>query len=432
MQHACQEFVLARALLYMSRSGVGLRVDAIFLMDANTIMPENEPSENTLAIRNPMSKRRHKKAKQLAGKLSMAGSIFRKRHPDVGAAPGTLMVAEGALEPKIRAITYQKAKNGNGVGDVKDREITDVGQLASALESDKITWIDVQGFGDTQTIKEIAEVFAIHPLALEDIVNVPQRPKSDVYGEDVLVVTRMVSLDEKRAVQMEQVAVLLIKNCVITFQERYGDILDPLRVRINDPTTRIRKLGPDYLMYAIIDTVVDGYYPVIDELGDHLEELENVVMDNPSTQALMQLNQTKNLLVNLRRAVWPQREAVNAMIREENAYISEEVRVYLRDTYDHCMQTAEVIEMYREMATGLINIYLSSVANRSNEVMKVLTIMASIFIPLTFMAGIYGMNFENMPELKMKWAYPTLWFVMSTTAIGMVIYFWRKGWIGGK
>ena len=155
-------------------------------------------------------------------------------------------------------------------------------------------------------------------------------------------------------------------------------------------------------------------------------------MDNPSTEALMQLNQTKNLLVNLRRAIWPQREAIGSMIREDNEYISDEVRVYLRDTYDHCVQSAEVIEMYREMATGLVNIYLSSVANRSNEVMKVLTIMASIFIPLTFMAGIYGMNFENMPELKMKWAYPTLWFVMAATAFGMVVYFWRKGWLGGE
>jgi magnesium transporter len=240
----------------------------------------------------------------------------------------------------------------------------------------------------------------------------------------------MVSLDAAREVQMEQVAVLLSGNCVVTFQEHHGDVLDPLRTRIRDPKARIRKHGADFLMYAIIDTVIDGYYPVIDELGDHLEELEDIVMDNPSTEALMQLNRTKNLLVNLRRAIWPQREAVGSMIREENEYISDEVRVYLRDTYDHCVQSAEVIEMYREMATGLVNIYLSSVANRSNEVMKVLTIMASIFIPLTFMAGIYGMNFENIPELKMKWAYPTLWLVMSTTAIGMVIYFWRKGWIG--
>ena len=387
-----------------------------------------------------MSKHRHKhkrKNKSLAGTGSIQGSGFRKRHPHVGAAPGTLMIADGAAEPKIRVISYpvslDKQSNAKSVnGTVEDREVKDVEELKTALASDKITWIDVQGFGDTKTISRIAEIFSIHTLALEDIVNVPQRPKAETYGDDVLVITRMVSLDVAREVQMEQVAVLLAGNCVVTFQERHGDVLDPLRTRINDAKARIRKHGADFLMYAIIDTVVDGYYPVIDELGDHLETLEDVMMDDPSTQALMQLNRTKNLLVNLRRAIWPQREAVGSMIREENEYISEEVRVYLRDTYDHCVQSAEVIEMYREMATGLVNIYLSSVANRSNEVMKVLTIMASIFIPLTFMAGIYGMNFENMPELKMKWAYPTFWLVMSTTAIGMVIYFWRKGWLGGK
>ncbi len=372
----------------------------------------------------------HQRSPKFSSKISMAGSVFRKRHPKVGAAPGTLMVADGALQPVIRMISYPKAAEGKSVGEVLKQEIENVTDLATLIDPDRITWIDVQGFGDTKTVKQIGELFSIHPLALEDIVNVPQRPKAEVYDEDTLVVTRMVSLDDQREVQMEQVAVLLSKNCVVTFQEKYGDILDPLRERINAPKNRIRKLGPDYLMYAIVDTVVDGYYPVIDELGDHLEELEDEVMDNPSTAALMQLNRTKNLLVNLRRAIWPQREAVNSLVREENSFISEEVRLYLRDTYDHCVQSAEVIEMYREMATGLINIYLSSVANRSNEVMKVLTVMASIFIPLTFMAGIYGMNFEHMPELKLPWAYPVFWCVMGTTAFAMVFYFWKKGWIG--
>ena len=372
----------------------------------------------------------HQRSPKFSSKISMAGSAFRKRHPKVGAAPGTLMVADGALQPVIRMISYPKAAESKSVGEVLKQEIENVTDLATLIDPDRITWIDVQGFGDTKTVKQIGELFSIHPLALEDIVNVPQRPKAEVYDEDTLVVTRMVSLDDQREVQMEQVAVLLSKNCVVTFQEKYGDILDPLRERINAPKNRIRKLGPDYLMYAIVDTVVDGYYPVIDELGDHLEELEDEVMDNPSTAALMQLNRTKNLLVNLRRAIWPQREAVNSLVREENSFISEEVRLYLRDTYDHCGQSAEVIEMYREMATGLINIYLSSVANRSNEVMKVLTVMASIFIPLTFMAGIYGMNFEHMPELKLPWAYPVFWCVMGTTAFAMVFYFWKKGWIG--
>lgn len=373
------------------------------------------------------------KHKHPSRKISLGSSKFRKLHPNVGAKPGTLMVAEGALEPRIRTITFSRAQSEDSSNNsVKHREITDVEQLTAALDSHRITWVDVQGFGDTELIKRIGEIFSIHPLALEDIVNVPQRPKSEVYGDDVLVLTRMFSLDVDRQVQMEQVAVLLCNNCVITFQERYGDILDPLRERIEVPNTRIRKLGPDYLMYAIVDTVIDGYYPVVDELGDHLEQLETVVMQQPSTEALNDLNQTKNLLVNLRRAIWPQRDAINSLVREENPLISDEVRVFLRDTYDHCVQTAEVIEMYREMSTGLINIYLSSVANRSNEVMKVLTIMASIFIPLTFMAGIYGMNFEYMPELGYRWAYPVFWCAMVSVTVGMIGFFWGKGWIGHR
>ncbi len=335
------------------------------------------------------------------------------------------MIGEGAVEPKVRAINYGKSK-------ITDQKIVDLNQIKAIIKPDTITWIDIQGFGDTSTIQQIGDIFAIHPLALEDIVNVPQRPKAENYEDQVLVITRMVSLDPNKQVQMEQVAVLIGKQYVITFQEQYGDVLDRLRDRIRVADSRIRKKGSDYLAYAIIDTIVDGYYPVIDALGDHLEELENTVMESPSNQALRELNETKNLLVNLRRAVWPQREAVNSLIREENVLISDEVRIYLRDTYDHCAQTAEVVEMYREMSSGLVSIYLSSIANRSNDVMKVLTIMASIFIPLTFMAGIYGMNFEHMPELHFRWSYPILWMAMVTIACGMTYFFYRKGWLGGQ
>ena len=242
----------------------------------------------------------------------------------------------------------------------------------------------------------------------------------------------MVRHTEQKAVDMEQVSLLMGKNHVVTFQERYGDVLDPVRERIRHGQGRpIRRSGSDYLTYVITDTIIDGYYPVIEAIGDHLEHLETVVMENPSSQTLQELNRTKNLLVNLRRVVWPQREVVSSLMRDENELIVDEVRMFLRDTYDHCVQTAEVIEMYRDMSTGLMNTYLSSVANRTNDVMKVLTIMASIFIPLTFMAGIYGMNFEHMPELHVRWAYPAIWLAMTLTAGGMLIFFWRKGWIGG-
>ncbi len=307
--------------------------------------------------------------------------------------------------------------------------------LNKAFEPDTVTWVDVQGFGDRKLMQRIGKVFDLHALLLEDVVNCPQRPKTESYGEQLLIVVRMVQLEEDVEartidVDMEQISVVLARNYVITFQEKHGDILDPVRQRIRTGKGPIRSQGADYLAYAIADTIIDGYYPVLESVGDKLESLEGDVIHNPSPAVLHELNAMKNQLINLRRAIWPQREAINVLVRGDHNLISETVGVYLRDTYDHCIQTSEVAEMYREMVTGLMNTYLSSIANRTNEVMKVLTIMASIFIPLTFMAGIYGMNFEHMPELHFRYSYPMLWAAMLATAGGMIAYFWRKGWIG--
>lgn len=364
---------------------------------------------------------------QMMSKLiDVGGALFKKRHTEVGARPGTLVIGDDAPPPKIHMISYD-------LDEVIERDIHSAAELSAAFDPANVTWVDVQGFGDEELIRSIGEIFKLHPLAMEDVVNMPQRPKSETYDGQVLIITRMVRMKDASSVDMEQVTIVLGKNYVLTFQERYGDILDPVRRRIRTGIGRpIRRSGPGYLTYAITDTIVDGYYPVIEALGDHLEQLENFVMEEPSVEVLRVLNGTKNMLVNLRRAIWPMREAVNSLIREENSIIDDEVRLFLRDTYDHCVQTAEVIEMYREMASGLMNTYVSSVANRTNDVMKVLTIMASIFIPLTFLAGIYGMNFEHMPELHVKWAYPAVWVTMLGTAGGMLAYFWRKGWIGGS
>ena len=360
----------------------------------------------------------------IARMIDVGSIVFKKRHPEVGASPGTLVIADDAPPTMLRMISYDREE-------VREQDIHTAEELSVAFDPGNVTWVDVQGFGDEQLIRNIGEVFSLHPLAMEDVVNMPQRPKAEIYDGQVLIITRMVRMNGSADVDMEQVTIVMGENYVLTFQERYGDVLDPVRQRIRAGKGRpIRCHGSDYLSYVIADTIVDGYYPVIEALGDHLEQLENVVMETPGIEVLRALNRTKNMLVNLRRAIWPQREAVNSLIRDENELVSQEVRVYLRDTYDHCVQTAEVIEMYREMSTGLMNTYLSSIANRTNEVMKVLTIMASIFIPLTFLAGIYGMNFEHMPELHVKWAYPAVWGTMFGTASVMVAYFWRKGWIG--
>lgn len=352
----------------------------------------------------------------------MFSAIFDKRHPQSGARPGTLVIPKEAPTPRIYMIRYRAE-------DVTESDVSEVDELKAAFDEGAVTWIDIQGYGDKALIQSIGDLFELHPLLLEDVVNIPQRPKTEAYGDQLLTVVRMVRVDGPGEIDMEQVSIVLSKNYVLTFQERYGDVLDPVRRRIRSGKGVIRQHRADFLAYAIADTIIDGYYPVLESIGEHLEELEDVVVTDPTPDLLIELNQIKNRLINLRRGIWPQREAVNTMVRGDHPAISSEVQIYLRDTYDHCVQTSEVAEMYREMVTGLMNTYLSSIANRTNEVMKVLTIMASIFIPLTFLAGIYGMNFEHMPELHVKWAYPAVWITMLGTAAGMLIYFWRKGWI---
>ena len=358
----------------------------------------------------------------------MSRQYFKKKHTKVGARPGTLVIPDDAPPPKITSTHYSANEH-------RTTSVDSVDELTEAFNENEVTWIDIQGFGDRSIMRKLGTMFNLHPLLLEDVVNVPQRPKSEPYDDQLLVIVRMVRLESDQEsgdpkVDMEQVSMVIANDYLITFQEKHGDILDPVRKRLLANKGIIRKRGPDYLAYVIADTIIDGYYPILEVVGDHLESLESAVIDDPSPAVLGELNRLKNQLINLRRAIWPQREAINELVRGDHSMISDEVGVYLRDTYDHCIQTSEVSEMYREMVTGLMNTYLSSVANRTNDVMKVLTIMASIFIPLTFMAGIYGMNFEHMPELKYEYSYALLWAAMITVAVGMVAYFWRKGWIG--
>jgi len=351
--------------------------------------------------------------------------MFRKQHPEIGASPGTLVIQEDAPPPKIRVMHFTKER-------LQEDDVTDPEQLVAALDPETVTWVDVQGFGDESLIRRLAKTFSLHPLAIEDIVNVPQRPKAEPYDDQILLIVRMVKSLGHAEIEIEQVSIVLGKNYVLTFQEKYGDVLDPVRKRIRNGKGPIRREGPDYVAYAIFDTIVDAYYPILEQIGNYLEDLETTVIENPTPSLLKYLNHIKNRLVNLRRAIWPQREAVNSLLRDEHPLIDPNMRIYLRDTYDHCVQSAEVVEMYREMVTGLMNMYLSSVANRQNEIMKVLTITAAIFIPLSFMAGVYGMNFEYMPELHVPWAYPMIWTTMALVASGMLFYFYRKGWIWNR
>ena len=348
--------------------------------------------------------------------------LFEKKHTKVGARPGTLVISKDAEQPQIRIIRHTP-------DDFNDIVVETVQEIRSELAEDGVVWVDVQGLGDEKLIREIGELFSIHMLALEDVVNVPQRPKTESFDTHQLYISRMVRVEEQHHLEIEQVSIFFGKNFVLTFQEKHGDILDPVRRRIRSKKGPMRTSGPDYLAYAIIDAIIDGYYPVLEQYGEHLENLESRVVANATPGMLDKINRVKRNLLVLRRGIWPQRDAINIMIRDDCPFVSDDVKVFLRDCYDHCVQVADVLETFRETAGSLLSTYLSAIGNKQNEVMRMLTIMASIFIPLTFMAGIYGMNFEEMPELKSPFAYPILLFVMATTVVGMLIYFKRLGWI---
>ncbi len=349
--------------------------------------------------------------------------MFRKRHPPAGSKPGTLMIHAAAERPRIHVMKYRPDH-------LEEHDVDTIEAVRDLLADDHVCWIDVQGHGDEALLRAFAEFFSIHPLALEDVVNVPQRPKVERYDEHTLCITRMFQ-SESGSVEPEQVSVFIGDRYVLTFQERSGDVFDPVRERIRQGGPIMRSSGPSYLAYALLDAVIDGYYPLLEAFGERVERLEDQIVSEPQPAILHDIHTTKRDMLTIRRAVWPQREAISALIRDEDPLISAQVRVYLRDCYDHCVQIMDGLETYRELAGGLMDVYLSCVGNRQNEVMKILTIMASIFIPLTFLAGIYGMNFEYMPELHTRWAYPVLLAAMAVMAVGMVFYFHRKGWIGG-
>ncbi len=354
--------------------------------------------------------------------------MLKKRHPPVGSRPGTLVVPSDSPPPRISAMCYDQAD----LIERADVPVSDVGELIARTSG--VAWIDVQGLGDESVLHGLAEVFGIHALALEDVVNAPQRPKTESFDSHQLYLTQMVTSesDEPGRGRIEQVSIFVGRWYVLTFQEHRGDVLDPLRQRIRAGGWRLRSMGAEYLGYAIIDTIVDHYYPAIDSLSHVLEEMEDRVLEDPGPRLLAQINRTRAALLQLRKGVAPQREALNALLRGESQFMSGESQTYLRDTYDHVIQITEAIDTNRELASGLFNTYLSAVANKQNEVMKVLTIMASIFIPLSFLAGLYGMNFQYMPELGVRWAYPVLLSFMALAAGGMLVLFRVKGWLGGS
>ncbi|HBV64511.1 MAG TPA: magnesium and cobalt transport protein CorA [Rhodopirellula sp.] len=347
--------------------------------------------------------------------------MFAKRRPEAGARPGTLILSSNSQPVELRVtLIYGKHQ--------KVFSCRSVEELPSQLIEGQFMWIDVRGQGDGTVLQQLASRFRITPLAMEDLVNAPQRPKMELFEHQQLLIAHSVPA-AGRDMTPSQLGIVFDKQVVLTFHEDCDHVLKPIHERLENPNARLRRKGPDYLVYAILDACVDGCYPVLENLGESIEQLEEQALRDPRPELLAQIHHTKNILVRLRRSIWPQREMVLSLLTVDSPFIDKSTEEYLRDTTDHCTQLSDVVDMYRESTSGLINTYMSAVAHRSNEIMKVLTLLTSVFVPPTFLAGVYGMNFTSMPELSMEGAYPAALTVMGMMIAGTLFYFYRRGWL---
>ena len=353
------------------------------------------------------------------------GKIYRKRARKAGLPPGS-MVFDGERKVEKTRITifdYDESQ-------FQEKEVQSVDECFPFKDEPTVTWVNVDGVHDVDIVEKIGGHFGIHPLVQEDIVHTGQRPKMEDFDDYLFVVIKMLFYDEeKEEVTAEQVSLIIGDRYVISFQEREGDVFEPVRERLRSRKGRIIKLGADYLAYALIDTIVDNYFSILEKTGDRIESLEEELITDPGPETLAVMQRMKREMIFLRKSIWPLREVISGLERDESPIMQESTHIFLRDVYDHTIQVIDTVEALRDMIGGMLDIYLSSVSNRMNEVMKVLTIIATIFIPLTFIAGVYGMNFENMPELKVPWAYPAVWSVMGVVGVLMVLYFKRKRWL---
>jgi magnesium transporter len=344
-----------------------------------------------------------------------------------GTLPGVLIPDPLAKKPEIRVFAYSPQE-------LVEKKVADAQSVREFLHKYSVLWVDVDGLGDVETVRALGELFGLHPLALEDVLHVFQRPKLEQYGEHYFLVARMASLNEH--LETEQLSVFVGQDFVLTFQDSLpGDCLDPVRNRIRNALGRIRHFGPDHLVYALLDAVVDCHFPVLESYGEQLDALEDRILEASDTKSISRVHAIKRDLLTLRRAIWPLRDILHSLLRDDIPMIKEDTRVYLRDCYDHTVRIIEMIETYRELCADLVDLYLSSVNNRMSEVMKVLTVFSALFIPLTFIVGIYGMNFDtkaspwNMPELLWPYGYPLILVVLLAVAVALLAFFHRKGWL---
>lgn len=354
-------------------------------------------------------------------------SVFGRKFSPPGSAPGMPVVTEiPAAERRMHVMHYTSET-------VEEEEVDSVEAITPFLSRPGVTWIDIVGLHDGATIGRLGEILGLHTLALEDVLHTGQRPKTEDYDDHIFVVLRQLHAVDGR-MGAEQVSLFFGKGFVLTVQESSADYWETVRGRIRSGRPRIRKSGSDYLAYALVDAVIDSFFPLLEEYGNRIEDLQRQLLAQADQSVLESIHEINRDLILVRRAAWPHREVINGLERSESGLIREETRPFLRDCYDHTVQILDILESYRDLARGLMDLYLSTVSNRMNEIMKVLTVMASIFIPLTFLAGIYGMNFDpdasplNMPELRWAWGYPAFWLAIVLLAGAMILFIKRRNW----
>lgn len=346
--------------------------------------------------------------------------MLEKKYHRPGTAPATLVSPDGASPMRVRVIEFDAET-------FEEWDAPTVEECFRCRDSGKVSWINVDGLGDADALRRLGEHFGFHPLALEDTLNVGQRPKIEEFEDHLFVVAQMVDWC-KGEIRFEQMAIFLKRNVLVTVQEEpERDPFDALRARLRAGRGYARSRGHDYLAYAVLDAIVDHYFPVLESVGEELERIETELLDAPCRESAAKLHEIRRNLLRLRRYTWPQREILSHLMRDEE-FVKEGTKVFLRDTYDHTVQVMEVTDGYREMAAGLMELYLSSLSQRTNEIVRVLTVISAIFVPLTFIAGVYGMNFELMPELKWERGYFMVLGFMAAVALGMLAFFKRKGW----
>jgi magnesium transporter len=356
--------------------------------------------------------------------------VWQKHYGAPGTAPGTLLPPpDAAPHVLVTAIHYTEE-------DYTEARVTDLQAYLQTAPQHGVFWFNVDGLGDIQVLETLGAHFHLHPLSLEDVLHIPQRAKIEDYEHYQFLVFHMPLLDPAATGETEQVTLFLGRSFVLTFQERLGsDMFESVRLRLRQAHSKLRQSGADHLAYALLDAAIDGFFPLLEEIGERLTTLEETVLERPTRETMEEIYAVRRILIGLRRVLWPLRQAVQAFGHDDSPLVTASTRLFLRDCYDHVLQVLDVLENYRELIAGLMETYLSSQSHHLNEVMKVLTMISTIFMPLSFIAGIYGMNFKteasawNMPELSWPWGYPLILLLMATVAAILLVFFRRKGWL---